>query len=209
MADKKDDSQGGDTDDLKKENQTVTREQFNEMEKRNVESQALLKESLTEFEKLKKSQSGADAKVTELQKQIKQQKDEGKSAEEKLLQDFGEKLESIEKERDSEKVEKQQAILKGLAIQLLSEKKISAPKYLDRLIGKDAKETEANIMQYIEERLELELSIADEFAKNNGRRIQTADRKGDMKTLDDFTDDEIRKMSNAEFLKIQGRSKKK
>ena len=206
MADKKDDNQDDKTkdktDDQKDKNQTVTREQFDEQKAELAESKKL-------FEELKKAQSGSDSKVTELQDLLKQTKKEAEDAGKTEKQKFADRITEVENKWQSAETEKQQAILKGLAIQLLSEKKISAPKYLNRLIGKDAKETEANIMQYIEERLELELSIADEFAKNNGRKIQTADRKGDMKVLDDYTDDEIKKMSNAEFLKIQERSKKK
>jgi len=88
----------------------------------------------------------------------------------------------------------------------LAKKGLKPPKYLDRLIGSDAQETEANINGYIEERLELELSIADNFAKNNGRTITKS--KGDVKTMDDYSDAEISAMSNAEFEKVQDRSRK-
>ena len=183
------------------ENQTVTREQFDELNSQ-------LEASNKMFEELKKAQSGSDRTVTELQNLLKQTKEKAEEAGKTEKQKFADRMTAIETELAGEKAEKQKAILKGLAIQLLSDKKISAPKYLNRLIGKDAEETEANIMDYIEERLALELSVADEFAKNNGRRVQKTSGKGDMKTLDDFTDDEIKSMSDAEFLKVQERSKK-
>jgi hypothetical protein len=177
--------------------QAVTMEQFEELN-------AQLAESKKMFDDLKKAQSGADSKVTELQKLLKQKEEDGKTEEQK----FADRVKSIEDELQATKAEKQAAVLKGLAIQMLSENKVSAPKYLDRLIGKDSEETEALIMDYIEERLALKLSVADEFAKNNGRTVQRNKGKGDFKTLDDYSDAEIEAMSNSEFEKIQNRSKK-
>ena len=190
------DNQAVETEDPE-EVQTVTIEQFEEMNTQLAESKKM-------FDDLKKAQSGSDNKVTELQKLLKQKEEDGKTEEQK----FADRVKLIEDELESTKVEKQAAVLKGLAIQLLSEKKIKAPKYLDRLIGKDAEETEALIMGYIEERLALELSVADDFAKNNGRTVQKNKGKGDFKTLDDYSDAEIEAMSSAEFQKVQDRSRK-
>ena len=63
-------------------------------------------------------------------------------------------------------------------------------------------------MEYIEERLALKLSIADEFAKNNGRTIQKAKGKGDLKTINEYSDEEINAMSDDELMKVQNRSKR-
>lgn len=180
MADENNDNQDNSTDDQKDDVQTVTIEQFEDLNTQLAESKKL-------FDDLKKAQSGADSKVTELQKLLKQKEEDEKTEEQK----FADRLKGIENELESTKAEKQAAILKGLAIQLLSEKKITAPKYLDRLIGKDAEETEANIMEYIEERLALELSVADEFAKSNGRTVQKMKGKGDFKTIEEYSDAEI------------------
>ena len=197
MADEVIDQQNNGADDQKAEEnvETVTRVQFEQMK---AQSEEIAKQ----FDALKKSQSGADSKVSELQKLLKLKEEEGKSEEEK----FADRIKAIETELQSEKQAKQQAILKGVAISLLGEKGLKPPKYLDRLIGKDAQETEGNINGYIEERLELELSIADNFAKNNGRTITKS--KGDVKTMDDYSDAEISAMSNAEFEKVQDRSRK-
>ena len=197
MADEVIDQQNNGADDQKAEEnvETVTRVQFEQMK---AQSEEIAKQ----FDALKKSQSGADSKVSELQKLLKLKEEEGKSEEEK----FADRIKAIETELQSEKQAKQQAILKGVAISLLGEKGLKPPKYLDRLIGSDAQETEANINGYIEERLELELSIADNFAKNNGRTITKS--KGDVKTMDDYSDAEISAMSNAEFEKVQARSRK-
>ncbi len=197
MADEVIDQQNNGADDQKAEEnvETVTRVQFEQMK---AQSEEIAKQ----FDALKKSQSGADSKVSELQKLLKLKEEEGKSEEEK----FADRIKAIETELQSEKQAKQQAILKGVAISLLGEKGLKPPKYLDRLIGSDAQETEENINGYIEERLELELSIADNFAKNNGRTITKS--KGDVKTMDDYSDAEISAMSNAEFEKVQDRSRK-
>ena len=64
-------------------------------------------------------------------------------------------------------------------------------------------------MQFIEEQLERDLAVADEFAKNNGRRVQKAKGPGDMKSIEEYSDDEIKAMGADEFQKIQERSKKK
>jgi len=195
MAEEIVDNQDEGTED--QEIQTVTMEQFEELNTQLAESRRL-------FDDLKKTQSGSDKTVTELQKQLKQKEEDGKTEEQK----FADRVASIETELEATKAEKQAAVLKGLAIQLLSEKKVKAPKYLDRLIGKDAEETETLIMGYIEERLALELSVADEFAKNNGRTVQRNKGKGDFKTIEEYSDAEIDAMSSSEFEKIQKRSKK-
>ncbi len=61
----------------------------------------------------------------------------------------------------------------------------------------------------MEEYTALELSVADEFAKNNGRKVQKAKGAGDMKTQDDYTDEEINAMSPDEFQKVLDRSREK
>lgn len=195
MADEIIDSLDESTED--QEVQAVTLEQFEALNTQLAESKKM-------FDDLKKAQSGADSKVTELQKLLKLKDEEGKTEEQK----FADRVKSIEDELQATKAEKQAAVLKGLAIQLLSDNKVSAPKYLDRLIGKDKEETNALIMDYIEERLALKLSVADEFAKTNGRTVQRTKGKGDFKTIEEYSDEEIDAMSAAEFEKIQNRSKK-
>jgi len=197
MAEEIIDNQDNGTEDQNTETQAVTLEQFEALNKQ-------LEESKKMFDDLKKAQSGSDNKVTELQKLLKQKEEAGKTEEQK----FSERLAEIERERDQEKKERQKAVLKGLAIELLNEKKISAPKYLNRLIGDDEEETQALINDYIEERLSIELQTADEFAKKNGRKVQKSKNTGDMKTLDDYSDEEIEAMSASEFQKIQDRSRK-
>jgi len=198
-----DNGQSGDNGDTGDQGvKTVTIEQFEETQKENAEIKKMLEE-------LKKTQSGSDSKVTELQNLLKETKEKAEEAGKTEKQKFADRMTKIETELSDEKAAKQRAVLKGLAIQLLSDKGIKAPKYLNRLIGKDAEETEAFIMEFIEEQLERDLAVADEFAKNNGRRVQKAKGPGDMKPLDDYTDEEIDAMSTDEFLKVQERSRKK
>lgn len=201
MSDVVIDNQGGDTDDLKKDDQTVTIEQFEVMS-------AQLEESKKLFEDLKKAQSGSDSKVTELQNLLKQRESEAKEASKTEKEKFADRVKAIENELESTKTEKQAAILKGLAIRLLSDKEIKAPKYLDRLIGKDAEETEANITEFIEEQLERDLLAADKFVKGAGRTVQKTHNKDGMKLLEEYSGEEIKAMSDDEFLKVQERSKK-
>ena len=52
-----------------------------------------------------------------------------------------------------------------------------------------------------------ELKTKDEFVKRHGRKVVDPD-KPEYKTIQDYTDDEIKKMSDTEFNKIMERSKK-
>ena len=172
--------------------QTVTIEQFEDLRK--------------QLEETRKAQSGSDRTVTELRKALELKEKEavevGKTQEEK----FAERLKQIETELEATKTEKQRAIQKNLAMQLLGDEGVKPPKYLDRLIGTTSEETEAFIKDYIEDHLETELSAADKYVKSNGRKIEKG--KSDIKTIDQYSDEEIKMMSDSELLKIQERSKK-
>ena len=170
---------------------TVTIEQFEELRK--------------QLEETRKAQSGSDRTVTELRKALELKEKEAENASKTQEEKFAERLQQIEDELNSTKAEKQRAILKNHAMQLLTENGVKSPKYLDRLIGKDAEETEELIMAYVEDQLETKLSAADEIAKRGGRKIEKG--KSDMRMLSDYTDEELASMSDDELLKVQERSK--
>lgn len=180
--------------------QTVTIEQFEELKKQNEEIAA-------QNAIIKKAQSGSDRTVAELRGLLKQQEEEGKSEEQKLT----DRITEIEGKWKISEADKLSAEQRSLALQILGEKGkgVEVPKHLDRWIGKNAEETEAIIMEYIQEELEKQLKFKDEFAKNNGRKVQRNTGKDGLKLIDDYSDEEIDAMSPDEFLKIQERSKKR
>ena len=190
MSDEKD-IQDESTEDQKEEKQAVTIEQLEKLQ--------------AQLEETKKAQSGSDRTVKELQDKLKQREldaaDDKKTAAEK----FADRLATLEKDKLQAEEDKLKANQKSLAMGLLNDKGIKAPAYLNRLLGKDDEETEAKIEEYIKEKLEDQLAIADQFARNNGRKVNKG--KTDVKTLDDYTDEEIDSMSQEEFLKVQERSK--
>jgi len=190
MADEKE-TQGESTEGLESKVETVSIEQFQELQR--------------QFAETKKAQSGSDKTVTELKKLLLEREKEADEASKTSEEKFAERIKALEVDKEQAIAEKLKADQRSLAIQLLNDKGIKAPGYLNRLLGKDAEETEALITEYMEERLSVELSVADKFAKDNGRKVNKG--KTDVKTLDDYSDEEIDSMSQAEFLKVQERSK--
>jgi hypothetical protein len=201
MADEGEGSQGKSTEGEGEGTQTVTIEQFEELKK--------------QLEDTKSAQSGSDAKVTELTKVLKEKEaaeeaakkaaEEGKKS---MQQKNAEELAAIREDLAKERAEKQRAVQRSKAIQRLSDKGIKAPKYLDRLIGQEEEETNTLIDDYIEEYEAINHSVAEEFAKANGRTVQKTNGKGDFKTIGEYTDAEIDAMSDEEYTKIVNKSKK-
>jgi hypothetical protein len=186
--------------------EAVTMEQFEELKNSYAELAKQNEAILLQNGAVKKAQSGSDKTVTDLRKQLKEQEDAGKTE----VQLLAERLEAQEKKTAISEQKEIFANQKALALQILGIKGegVGVPKRLDQWLGKDDEETEANIMEYIEEELAKQLKFKDEFAKNNGRTVQRNKGKGDFKTLEDYSDAEIEAMSTTEFEKIQSRSKK-
>lgn len=177
-----------------KQEQTVTAEQFAELQR--------------QLEETRKAQSGSDRTVAELRKALEQKEKDAANAEKTAQQQAEERIAEIEKKLQQAEAEKQRATQRGLAQQLLSEEGIKAPSFLDRLIGSQDEETEAAVKEYIESIKQTKLSAADEFARKNGRKVTETDKSKGGGTLDDYTDEQIQAMTNEEFLKVMERSKK-
>jgi DNA repair exonuclease SbcCD ATPase subunit len=166
------------------EPQTITREQFEALQK--------------QLEETRSAQSGSDRRVQELTELLKQREQEAaeekKTAEEKMT----ERMATIEKELEAEKRDKQVALQRSVAVELLSEAGLKPPKYLDRLIGEDAEATEELIKDYIADKQAAVLQGKDEVAKKHGRVVTKTDPSG----YGGMTYKEMAALPESEFNKI-------
>lgn len=164
--------------------QTVTYEQFVELQKR--------------LDETKSAQSGSDRRVQELTELLKQREqaaaEEKKTSEEKMA----ERMAEIESQLQNERRDKQLALQRGVAVELLSEVGLKPPKYLDRLIGEDAETTEALIKEYIADKQAAVLQGKDEVAKKHGRVVTKTDPTG----YGGMTYKEMSALSAGDFNKI-------
>jgi len=152
------------------DNQTVTIEQFEEM-------QSMNSKLMETVEGLKKSQSGSDSKVTELQNQLKRKDDNSKSDEQKNTDAIAELKNEILKER----TEKLHERYKGIVTQLLIDADLSVPRGIDRLIGTTEEETLNFVKDYIDDRNDEHAKAKDREAKKNGRRVVDTTQKSQEK----------------------------
>lgn len=157
-------NQGNGTEEQAEQKQTISAEEFATLQK--------------QLEETRKAQSGSDRTVQELKELLKQREQEAeeqkKSAEEKMA----ERIEALESRAKSAEREKQIALQRSVAVEMLSEVGLKAPKYLDRLIGQDAEETEALIKEYIADKQATKLEGKDEVAKKHGRTVTKTEEQG-------------------------------
>jgi len=182
MANDKDDNQDKGTEG-QEDKQTVTAEQFAELQLKNEETLKLV-------ESLKKSQSGSDATVTKLQKLLEQKDKERENEKKTADQINADKLQEITNRLNDAETAKMYALNKGLATQMLIDADLRVPRTLDRLIGKDEEETKAIITAYIEDRQDDHATEKDLEAKKYGRQIV------------DTTQKSIEKMSYADMANL-------
>lgn len=152
------------TEEQKEEKQTVTAEQFAELQK--------------QLEETRKAQSGSDRRVKELTDMLKQKEQEASEAEKTAEQKFAERIAALEaKAKESDRAA-QRAQQRSVAIGLLSQEGLKAPGFLDRLIGENEEETQTLIKDYIDTLKGQKLSAAEEFARQNGRTVTDPDKGG-------------------------------
>ena len=135
-------------------NQTVTREQFEDLQKK--------------FESVLAAQSGSDKKVAELQKALndeRAEKEKAKKTEAERLAELEQKWQAAEQQATRER-------LKGVARDLLTEAGIKTnAKLLERLVGADAEETQDFVKTYIEDVETNRAELAKKFDRQNGRKV--------------------------------------
>jgi len=152
------------TEEQKEEKQTVTAEQFAELQK--------------QLEETRKAQSGSDRRVKELTDLLKEKEQKANDAEKSAEQKFAERIAALEQKAQQSDKAAHMAQQKAVAIGLLGDAGLKAPKFLDRLIGENAEETQTLINDYIETLNGQKLSAAEEFAKKNGRTVTDPDKGG-------------------------------
>ena len=172
---------------------------FTEIQKQMAEKDRLLEE-------IKKAQSGSDKRVTELTEALKQKEADADNAKKSAEEQFAERVANLEKENAEAKRKALEAEQRSLAISLLNDKGLKPPTFLQRLVGANDEETEKAITDYIEAIEQTKKSVAEEFAKKHGRTIVDGG-KPRAGTLDDYSDEELKRLTDEEFQKVMDRSK--
>jgi len=179
------------------EKQTVTAEQFEELQR--------------QLEETRKAQSGSDRTVAELRKKLEEKEREaesaGKSAEEKAA----ERIAEIEKKLADAERDRLKATQESLAVRLLSDAGVTkTPKIFSRLVGESEDETKALIQEYLEDIQELRAAGTLEEAKKNGMKPRDSNVTiQDGKSIHDYTDAELKAMPDDVFEKLFERAKMK
>lgn len=170
--------------------------------------------SRDEYESIKKAQAGSDKKVRELTAQVeelkgvlKQKEQESQEAEQTWQQKLDERIVEMEKQMESERKEKNRAVLRAKAQQMLSESGVKVPSFLDRFIADSEEDTVAAVQEYIEDKKTTKTEAADEFAKQHGRKPAPSKREGNANTIDDYTDEQVDAMTDEEFEAVMDRTK--
>lgn len=172
------------TEEVQEEVQTVTAEQFEDLKK--------------QLEETKRAQSGSDRTVAELRKQLEQAERAKSEAEKSAEEKMAERLASIEKKLEQAETDKARLSQRSAAIERLTNEGLKAPKYLDRLIGRDDEETQELIDAYIEEKKADALNANAEYAKTHGRKVY--DTKPS--TWDGLTYKDLQAMPTEEFNRV-------
>lgn len=167
--------------------QTVTIEQFAELQKK--------------LEAVTAAQSGSDKKVLELTKALETERAD-KSKTEKTSE---ERIAALEAETSAAKKEAARERLKGAAREALSEAKVPAnATILERLIGDDAEQTKALVDAYIETVKEITAEVNKAHDRAHGRTVDGSKKTRGL-TADQFmqlSDEEQRQYSPEEVSKI-------
>lgn len=153
--------------------QTVTREQFEELQR--------------QLEETRKAQSGSDRTVKELQDRLKQKEQEVEETKKTSQEKLQEEISKIKADLEAEREAKHRAELRGYANELLSEAGMKT-KLIDRFIGQDLEETEANIKLFIDEEKERRAKDFSEYARKNGRTIQDSNEDGGLLTKEQIAE---------------------
>ena len=166
------------------EEQTVTYEQFIQLQKK--------------LDETKSAQSGSDRRVQELTELLKQREQAAENDKKSADEKSAERMAAIEQKLADAEREKKLAMQRSVAMELLSEVGLKAPKFLDRLIGEDAETTQALVKDYIEDKQASVLQGKDEVARAHGRTVTKTDPTG----YGGMTYQQMQALPDAEFSKI-------
>ena len=166
------------------EEQTVTYEQFVQLQKK--------------LDETKSAQSGSDRRVQELTELLKQREQAAENDKKSADEKSAERMAAIEQKLADAEREKKLAMQRSVAMELLSEVGLKSPKFLDRLIGEDAETTQALVKDYIEDKQASVLQGKDEVARAHGRTVTKTDPTG----YGGMTYQQMQALPDAEFNKI-------
>ena len=166
------------------EEQTVTYEQFIQLQKK--------------LDETKSAQSGSDRRVQELTELLKQREQAAENDKKSADEKSAERMAAIEQKLADAEREKKLAMQRSVAMELLSEVGLKSPKFLDRLIGEDAETTQALVKDYIEDKQASVLQGKDEVARAHGRTVTKTDPTG----YGGMTYQQMQALPDAEFNKI-------
>ena len=166
------------------EEQTVTYEQFIQLQKK--------------LDETKSAQSGSDRRVQELTELLKQREQAAENDKKSADEKSAERMAAIEQKLADAEREKKLAMQRSVAMELLSEVGLKSPKFLDRLIGEDAETTKALVKDYIEDKQASVLQGKDEVARAHGRTVTKTDPTG----YGGMTYQQMQALPDAEFNKI-------
>ena len=172
------------TEEQEAEEQTVTYEQFIQLQKK--------------LDETKSAQSGSDRRVQELTELLKQREQAAENDKKSADEKSAERMAAIEQKLADAEREKKLAMQRSVAMELLSEVGLKAPKFLDRLIGEDAETTQALVKDYIEDKQASVLQGKDEVARAHGRTVTKTDPSG----YGGMTYQQMQALPDAEFNKI-------
>lgn len=179
---------------------TLTKEQVEQIVKERLEDNN--KQWQSRFDKLR----------TEKEEAVKKAEDSEKTAQEKIQ----EEVSSVRQELENQKKERRNAELRAEAQERVSKAGLELDdadkKVMQRLIDPEAEEPLADVEAWIERERQkaenIKSQVADDFAKRHGRTVTKTDKNGQTGTMDDYTDEQIKQMSDKEFEEVMARTRK-
>lgn len=166
------------------EAQTVSAEQFAELQK--------------QLEETRKAQSGSDRRVQELTQMLEQREQKAEEEKKSLEEKNAERMAQLEEKFQNSEREKQMAFQRSIAMEMLGEVGLKSPQYLDRLIGDDEAQTRELIQSYIDDKQAAKFEGKEEVAKKHGRTVTKTDPSG----YGGMSYQEMQKLPDSEFNKI-------
>lgn len=191
MADKQNETQP-ETGEPQEAGQTVTAEQFAELQKR--------------LESITAAQSGSDRKVAELTKALT----EAKAAKEHTAKSADDRIAELEQARAESEAKARRADLRTFARGLLDEAGIKPPKFFDRLIGNDEEDTKSWVEAFLSEEKDRTAERNREFDRDHGRVVDgpKRDTPTSYERLLEMSEEELRRMSPQAIAEIQDKARR-
>lgn len=168
--------------------QTVTIEQFEELTKK--------------YESLMKTQSGSDAKVTDLLRQQKQEALDRANEKKTLEQKNADELAALNERLNKSEAAEAYASNVILVRQKLTDAGLPVPRGINTLVGKTEEETLKYVEDYIADRQDEEANKNSKIAKKFSRVIDDTNKKSQEK----MSWEDMNKLSRADYEELERNS---